>query len=67
MRVHHLATIRRVYVRVTPSGAWVIHDEFEHRGGRFRDAETATRFIHREFGANTRIVFQPPLQVPQAA
>lgn len=55
-------TERRVLVRVTPSGAWIVHDEFEHRGGRFRNRESALSFIKREFGLRPCIVLQPPLR-----
>ena len=52
---------RRVMVRVTPSGAWIVSDERERRGGRFRDRETALRFIHREFGLEAQLVMCSPV------
>lgn len=50
-----------VLVRVTPSGAWIVHDEIERRGGRFRDRHAALRFIRREFGLRTRVIMQATL------
>jgi hypothetical protein len=51
---------RRVFVRVAPSGAWIIFDERDHRGGRFRDREAAMRFIRREFGPEVELVMWTP-------
>jgi len=48
-----------VNVRVAPSGAWVIHDERDHCGGRFRNREAAIRYIRRQFGTNVRLKFLP--------
>ncbi len=59
---HHL----RVFVRIAPSGAWIIADERERRGGRFRDRESALRFIHREFGHDVELVMWLPV-LKQAA
>jgi hypothetical protein len=47
---------RRVFVRVAPSGAWIISDERDRRGGRFRDRAAAMRFIRREFGQEVELV-----------
>lgn len=46
-------------VRIAPSGAWVVRDEHDHRGGRFRNRQSAMRFIRREFGVGARLRFRP--------
>jgi hypothetical protein len=66
MSVMPKAVARRVFVRVAPSGAWIISDEYERRGGRFRSRECALQFIRREFGTKARLVFVPPM-LKQAA
>lgn len=48
-----------VFVQVAPSGAWVIRDAAERRGGRFVSGDAAMAFIKREFGIHTVLVFRP--------
>lgn len=52
----------RAHLRECPSGAWIVHDEADRRGGRFADRRSALKFAKREFGANTHIIAHPPLE-----
>jgi hypothetical protein len=52
-------TVRHVIVRIAPSGAWLIRDDQDHRGGRFCNREAAIRFIRREFGRDIVLSFAP--------
>ncbi len=51
----------RAHLRECPSGAWIVHDDANRRGGRFADRRSAVKFVRREFGANSQIIAQKPL------
>jgi hypothetical protein len=48
-----------VRILIAPSGAWLVRDDLDHRGGRFRNRASALRFIRREFGFDARLHYQP--------
>ncbi len=52
-------TVRHVIVRIAPSGAWLIRDEQDHRGGRFYNRHAALQFIRMEFGCHAVLTFAP--------
>jgi hypothetical protein len=48
-----------IEVRVAPSGAWIIRDTENRLGGRFRTEAAARRFIVREIGKASVLLFRP--------
>ena len=49
------SSVARISVQIVPSGAWIVYDEGDTRGGRFRDRDTALRYIRREFGSDAEL------------
>ena len=49
-----------VYIFPAKSGAWIVRDEDDRKGGMFTTRKAATRFIKREFGKTTSIINANP-------
>jgi hypothetical protein len=46
----------RLHLRETRSGAWIVRDEGNRRGGSFFTLAAALKFIRTEFGAGAQII-----------
>ena len=61
VKVQQAQFIASAYVYEGPSGAWIVQDEMDSRGGLFTDRQAALKFVRHEFGLTTEIVMAAPV------
>jgi hypothetical protein len=54
-----------VHVREVRNGVWIAHDEFDRKGGCFRNRAAALQFVDDEFGKDAATVIHPRFATPE--
>ena len=64
----HSNTRSTVFIFTAKSGAWIVRDEGDRKGGVFATHKAATRFIKHEFGETTSVInANPEIMTPSIA